>query len=308
MIKETLSDYVQDWIRGWNRFWFVPRDGGTLGVIRLLVGSMVFYTHLVWTLELPTFMSDHGILDDAFRQQMPGGALFWSHFDWSSHAAWIWGSHWAGLIVMGLFTIGWKTRWTSVITFLLVVSYANRSMATNFGLDQINAFLCLYLAVGDSGSAFSVDAIRLAKNQHTKTGQGRAVSTWNTLGIRLIQIHMCVVYLFAGLGKLRGTYWWNGEAIWGALASHEYQTLDMTWLAHMMWLVNLLTLVAVAWEISYAFLIWNRLMRPIMLVLALLVHLGIGSCMGMMTFGLIMIYGNLAFIESATIRRWLGQA
>jgi hypothetical protein len=58
----------------------------------------------------------------------------------------------------------------------------------------------------------------------------------------MIQVHLCVVYLFAGLGKIcRGTPggqdWRFGEQ-WANL---EYQTLDMTWLAGHLALVNLLT-------------------------------------------------------------------
>jgi hypothetical protein len=36
------------------------------------------------------------------------------------------------------------------------------------------------------------------------------------------------------------------------------------------------------------------------------IHLGIGVFMGMLTFGLIMIYGNLAFIEPQVWRRCCG--
>ena len=32
---------------GWNRFWFTPTDPATLGLIRILAGSMLFYTHLI---------------------------------------------------------------------------------------------------------------------------------------------------------------------------------------------------------------------------------------------------------------------
>ena len=71
----------------------------------------------------------------------------------------MWFTHVAGLIVLLMFMLGMWTRVTSIFAFLFVVSYANRTVGTNFGLDQINAFLCLYLAVGDSGSAFSIDAM-----------------------------------------------------------------------------------------------------------------------------------------------------
>ena len=170
-----------------------------------------------------------------------------------------------------------------------------------FGLDQINSFLTLYLAVGPCGAMFSVDHWRRTR----RAGKPSLISSSTTacIATRLIQVHLCIVYLFAGLGKLLGEAWWNGTALWGAFASYEYQTIDMTFLAHASWLVNLMTLTALAWEVSYAFLVWPRLTRPILVLMSIPVHLGIGLCMGMMTFGLIMIYANLSFVSPAFTRR-----
>ena len=287
-----IGSYLQMWRDGWNTFWFRPSSAETLAVMRILVGSMLLYTHAIWSLDLPTFMGgEAAAIPTEYRSTFDGyGQFAWSHFDWSSSMGWIWGSHVLALVVFAAFMLGAWTRITSLLSFLFVVSYANRATGALFGLDQINAFLTLYLAVGNCGSRFSID-------QWAKRGKGRGVdSVNNTIATRLIQIHICLVYLFAGLGKLQGTTWWNGEAIWGTIASYEYQTLDLTWLSDHMWLVNLLTYVAVAWEVSYPFLIWPKLTRPIYLTLAVLVHLGIGFTMGMMTFGLIMLYGNLAFV------------
>ena len=302
-----MSDmsYLRRWADAWNQFWFSPRDSVVLALLRILVGSIVFYTHLVWTLELNTFLGPDGLLPTEYRQVLFGNAFGWSHLDWVPSAA-LMAVHVIGLVVILMFTLGIFTRATAVLTALLVISYANRGTGALFGLDQINAFLCMYLAIGNSGAALSIDAIR------RRSGQGRGgenlippTSIWNNVSIRLIQIHMCIVYLFAAIGKLQGETWFTGEAIWNALASREYQTIDMTWLADHMWLVALMTLLALAWELAYPALIWPRLTRPLMIGIAVLVHLGIGMSMGMLTFGLIMIVGNLAFVESETLRGWL---
>ena len=116
---------------------------------------------------------------------------------------------------------------------------------------------------------------------------------------------MCVVYAFAGLGKLQGETWWTGEAMWLSFASLQYQSLDMTWMAVWPRLGNVLTHVALFWEVSYCVLIWPRLTRPLVILGAVAVHLGIALCMGMMTFGLIMIVGNLAFVSPALVREVL---
>ena len=33
------------------------------------------------------------------------------------------------------------------------------------------------------------------------------------MSIRLIQIHLCLIYLCSGLSKLHGESWWNGSAV-----------------------------------------------------------------------------------------------
>ena len=47
---------------GWNRFWFQPADPATLGLIRILAGAMLLYTHLVWSLDLASVLWSDGWL------------------------------------------------------------------------------------------------------------------------------------------------------------------------------------------------------------------------------------------------------
>lgn len=290
-----LSSYTSDWISGFNEFWFTPRRPTMLGLIRIFTGLIAFWTLLVWTFELSTFFGSDGLLPPGYRSQL-GAAAAWSHLDWFNGSALLW-VHLAGLVVVALFTAGVWTRATSVLTALLVISYGNRSIGAGFGLDQINAFMCLYCAVGNSGGRFSVDQW-LANRKSSPSGTllvRRDTST--NIAVRLMQIHLCVVYFFAAVGKLQGDTWWTGEAVWLALASYEYQTIDMTWLAGYMPIVSLMTLTSMFWELLYPALVWPRLTRPVMLAIAIPVHLGIGFCMGMPSFGLIMLVANLSFVE-----------
>lgn len=312
-----MLDELRNWwsdVRAlWNRFWFTPRNPATLCLLRILVGGMLFYTHLVWTLELSTFFSSDGVFAESWREDFTGGSPWaWSHFAWSNSAIWLWGTHIAGLVVLAMFALGLWTRVTGIISFLLVVSYANRAGGALFGLDQINGFMALYLAIAPCGVMYSLDSWLANRKSENRTDHKSADLvqaprlTMATISTRLVQLHLCVVYLFAGLGKLQGVTWWEGTAIWGAFASYEYQTLDMTWMVHLPWLVNLVTLVSVFWELSYPFLVWPRLSRPIYLGLAVMVHLGIGLCMGMITFAFIMICANMSFVSPERIQRWVG--
>lgn len=300
-----IRGYLLCWRDAWNSFWFRPRLPATLGMMRIFVGLIVFYTHLVWTFELTTFLGNDGLLAPEYRELLFGSSFAWSHLDWFQSPTALLSVHVLGLIIIAMFAAGVWSRWTSVLTAMLVISYANRGTGALFGLDQINTFLCLYLAVGNCGGAFSFDDWWARRRRGEGAGQGSLkADTMTNISTRLIQIHMCVVYFFAALGKLQGDTWFNGEAIWGAFASYEYQTLDMTWLAGYMPIVAVLTLGALAWELVYAALVWPRLTRPIILAIAVPVHLGIGICMGMLTFGFIMLAGSFAFVEPEWIQRW----
>lgn len=303
----AIRSWLGDWVRLWDRFWFSPRRPETVSLMRILLGSVLVYTHWVWTLELEVFLARDGVFRSEYSAAIHGGQPWaWSHFNWSDSPLWLWGSHFAGLAIMTAFLLGLWTRLTSILTVLLVISYAHRASGALFGLDQINGFLALYLALTPCGACYSVDA--WLRNRRAGPGGGTSIraTVMTNLGTRLIQLHLCLVYLFAGLGKLQGPAWWEGTAMWGAVASLEYQTVDLTFLAAWPWVINALTLSTLAWECSYPFLIWPRLTRPLWLGMAVLVHTGIGLCMGMITFGLIMIIANLSFVEPAWVRRLAG--
>ena len=94
-----------------------------------------------------------------------------------------------------------------------------------------------------------------------------------------------------------GASGWEGTALWGAVANVQYRTIDLTFLAWHPLLINALTLGTLFWEVSYAALIWPRLTRPLVLLMAVFVHVGIGLTMGMMEFGLAMLIANMAFLS-----------
>lgn len=296
---QTLHNTAE---RNWDRFWFQPRTPLVLGFIRICTGLMLLYTHAVWGLHLEPLLGRHSILAEPEMREAYTGA--WASFWWYIPADWVGVVHWVCLAVMFLFTIGLWSRVMAVLAWVITVSYANRLFFATFGLDQINAMLTFYLAIGPCGAALSVDRWRRARIDQGDRWCGPPSISAN-ISLRLIQLHMCVIYLFAGLAKLEGQSWWNGYAMWQSFANYEYQTLDLTWLAPHVFVWNLLTHATVAWEISFCTLIWFPLLRPLVLACGILMHLGIGLCLGMWTFGLIMLVGCSSFLSPTLLRRLL---
>ncbi len=307
-VRKTITGYLRGLgnasLEGWNWFWFTPTRLETLAAVRICAGLMLLYTHAVWTLGLDDFFGPQAWLSEEVVEQRythPEYGPMWkpSFWWWIESSAVRWSIHVGALTIFALLAVGFQTRVVSVLAFVLALNYTHRTPLALFGLDQINLMLAMYLMVGPSGAAYSVDRW-LARWKAKRRGQILAPpqpSVTANISIRLIQLHMCLIYLLAGLGKMMGESWWNGSAMWMAFGNAGYQSMDMTWMAHFPLLMALITHVTCAWEIFYVALVWPRLSRPIMLTGAVFVHMGIGFCLGMMPFGLVMLIGNLAFVS-----------
>lgn len=297
----------------WNDFWFAEAMPESLGILRILTGGMLVYTHFVWGLKFQDFLGNDGFNGVELLKQFQSGSVpsaFFS-FWWIVPEQYSWTVHLCALGILACFTLGLFTRLTSLLSLLITISYAHRTMLANYGLDQINTVLIFYLSLSRCGDAYSLDRLRMRYRsalRQLRNGENPvilpAVLHWsNNLAIRLLQFHYCVIYFMAGISKLQGESWWAGEAVWRAAANYEYQSADLTWLAHVPWLINLLTHGTILWEISFCFLVWNPNLRPLILLCGVAMHLGIGGFLGMWTFGSAMLFGYLAFVPPSVIQR-----
>ncbi len=292
LIGGRSRGWCAEWLAAWDAFWFTPADPLPLAVIRIATGALLAWSSAVWLGDAPAFFGNEAWLrpEDVWRMND-------QPWQWS----WYFAAPAAGrgltlvmVVAAVCLMLGLATPLAAVVSLAGLVSAANRAPLNVFGLDDTLGMLLVPLAVGPSGAVLSLDA-----------GLGRGdprPSIRANLALRLLQLHLCVVYFFSGSGKLLGASWWEGTALWGAIANGQYRTLDLTGLARHPLVVNALTLGTLFWELGYAALVWPRLTRPLVLAMAVPVHLGIGLAMGMMEFGLAMLTANLAFIGADTFR------
>lgn len=304
--------------RAWNAFFFRPADPTPLGLIRVVVGLLLSWDLAVYGLDLHAFLGSEGWADPAIvrlfqGERMPYAWSFWMLVpDGLLRPAWV-----ACMAVLAMFTVGLFSRVTAFLAWAIVVSTVRRSPVTVFGFDQIVSTLALYLAItGASGQAVSLDRFfaRLREARATAARRRRdgkwvvppgvpTASISANLALRLIQLHLVLIYGMAGLAKLQGEAWWSGMALWKTLASGEFTLLDFTWLAGWPYVLNVLTHVALALEVFYGVLIWVRVLRPIVVTGMLAMHVGIAlTAPGLAEFGIAMIAANLAFVSGPWLR------
>jgi hypothetical protein len=258
----------------------------------------------------------------------------WSIWFHVTDPTWMMVVHCSFLVVFFLFTIGFCTRVTSVLAWLAAVSYIQRAPTSIFGMDTMMNILLIYLMIGPSGAALSVDrlisrwwVVRRAKLNHLPipAPSRPAPRVSANLAVRLLQIHFCMIYLASGFSKLQGNAWWNGTAVWGTMAIYEYCPMQMVtydallrFLCAHRWLWETAMTSGVAFtlftEIGFPFLVWNRKMRWWMMTMAVLLHIGIAIFMGLGTFSLFMLTMLCAFVPEETVQSlrnrlqgWVGQ-
>ena len=300
MIGMFLTAWFKERIGEWDRFWFTKSEPNTLCMLRLLSGGLMFYTHLIWSFELIKMIGPHAwapskVSHAIYQRWQRDYSFTWTHFDWiPSNPAVLWIAHIIALIVFLLFALGYQSRIMAVLACFFTISYSHRFSLLQYGLDQVNGMMALYLILGPCGERYSIDA--WLRSRKGDVSRPKAFVSAN-LAIRLLQIHLCILYFYSGVEKMKGPAWWDGSAVWEALASFQYQSLDMTWLSRAPVLLAFMTHLTVFWESAYPAIVWPKATRWFALGCAVLIHGGIGLAMGMPTFGSAMIFANMCFLS-----------
>jgi hypothetical protein len=195
------------------------------------------------------------------------------------------------------------TRVTSILSFLAILQYVHRAPMVAAQAEPVLSMLLFYLSIGPCGARLSVDA--LLNNMKPPARRWSTGPHWTaTVSLRLIQVHLAMFYLMMGMAKLHGDVWWRGEGVWALMAMPRSRWTDY-WIRIRDWglLLNLWSHAIVFYELSFAVLIWNRWLRPLVIALGVVLWLAIIPVAGMIVFPLAMIVAMAAFIPGDFWRR-----
>ncbi len=192
---------------------------------------------------------------------------------------------WWWLLLAGLFLLaGFASRLAAITAWFLHLCAAQSGFLVVYGVDQLITIGLFYLALAPLPDRFALDH---------RLGGPRATEVPVFIR-RVLQIHLCLIYLSGGLAKLLGSGWWTGASVWHALTRSPFDVLPPEWIARFSWALLPAGIAIVFLELGYAVFIWPRRTRTAWLVLICVMHAGIGLAMAMPLFALIMIVLNVA--------------
>jgi HTTM domain len=281
-------------VTAWSGFFFEPTPTSTLALVRIALGVVVLGWALSMAGDIFAFFGPDGV-----QPRQPGGAGAWGLLGFGGGDVAV-GLLYSALILAAIaLVLGIHTRLAAVVTFLALLSFERRSPFVINAGDQLLRVIAFYLMLAPAGAALSVDRWR------------RGLSLWEfprraPWALRLIQLQLSIVYLAAVWAKVRGTTWNDGTAVSYALRLVDLERFPVpAFVPTTPGISALLTYGTLGIELSVAILVWNRRLRPWVLALGVLMHLGIDWSLRVGFFSLAVFVMYAAFIPperaSATI-------
>lgn len=280
----------------WENFWFDSRSDDTLTALaafRVGFCGVMFFCYLARAFDVDFFFTGQGIFPLWHKE---GIEYFRYHPTFLTNAMsplLVHGFHTLFLLCLLAQACGLFTRYAAVATYLLHMAFMNRTMPVMFGVDMIGTFFLLYLCFADTNARYSLDA-RLGRGVKRQSGMSHIA--W-----RLMQVQVCVIYGFSGLEKMKGTRWWDGSALWDVLSIGNMQRFDLSFVAHVPFLLAASVYVVLSWEIYFPVLIWSKRFRLPMLAFGVFMHIGIYVFMNLPSFGFMMMTLYLLFLRKEEV-------
>lgn len=282
----ALTDFLND-------FFFRPASPRPLAALRIGISSLLLWQAFLIHKSFFLFFATTGfvqkevskLLNDASAPSLSWAISFLgsSGVDEKSALA-VLGFLYVMSLVFLLF--GCFTRWSAFFAWFLHWSLQNTGYSGSYGADMyahIFLFYCIWIPCGE---AFSLDIF-------FKGASGQP-SYQARLGVRVLQLHMCISYLASGLEKVISEQWRRGEVLWDALNSPIYSAYDFLWMAYFPFLPLVGSWIAMAVEILYCVMVWPRKIRFFWVLATCFLHIGIAIFLKLHVFGILMCIPTLA--------------
>ncbi len=289
-----------------EKFFLRPASFRPLAALRISVAAILLLQAFLISPEFFEFFGRGGLLQESLQRLFaePGTPRLAPYLNFMQQ----WGFNENGalalvgsayLLALTALMIGLRTHVAAIAAWGLHWTFMSSSSCTNYGVDVFAHIFLFYLMFTPSGRAWSVDSMRCAN----------ALRSWTArLSLRVLQIHLCIVYLSSGLEKIVGEQWQTGEVMWRALMLPVYNQYDFTWLAQAPLLAKLMAWGSLVIELGYVAFIWPHVTRKMWVYVTVSLHLGIALFLGLHMFGFMMMAFTAALFgvdaQSVETKTW----
>jgi hypothetical protein len=285
-----------------ENWWFAPRSVLPLAGARIVFASVLGIAYVLrWPMRQDLF-GPNGIGGAALYERVPDlpafhpGILPLLDLLRAVHAPDAIAALYAILLgSLCAFAVGWHTRLAGLAVFALHLLFWTRNPLAFAGwAGWLNGPL-LYVALGPSGQRLSIDAwLRRRRGRDV----GSMAPGWS---LRLLQIHVCAMYAFAGWSRLDKPDWLAGDLVRIAMTSAVSSRLAIDWSAFAP-LLAVANWAALVLEGLAPFLLWVPRVGRVWAAALVLLHLGLALLLHMEVWAWsgVMIGGLMAFLLDAT--------
>jgi hypothetical protein len=281
----------------WNHFWFQPVESSTVALFRVAFGLLALGYTLSLAPVLFAFYSDDGILP---AQPTYNGTLAWGMLGFFPSDAAVVLFYFLLLVGTIALLVGFRARLAALVVFVCLISFGRRDPWVLNSGDLLVQVLAFYMLFMPSGTSLSVDRW-LGKSRRFWEFPARAI--WP---LRLVQVQVSILYVAAVWAKVRGVTWNDGTAVSYAFRIEDIARFPVPdFVTDSLVLANLLTYGTLAVELSIGMLVWNRVLRPWVLLLGVGLHLGIDYAVRVGFFSYAVLVAYIAFVPPDSARSFI---
>ncbi|MFI4875659.1 MAG: hypothetical protein ACIALR_09990 [Blastopirellula sp. JB062] len=304
-IQEYFADLARCVTEAWSYFWFRATDAKSLSLLRIGLACVALAYVLSFSSDLTFWFAGDGVLPVSRVYDINGisnpeiGSNVWSLLFYFQDPTDLLIIHAITIVTLTALACGLFSRITAIASFILVLSYVQRSPIVLAGLTEpILCPMMLYLCLGPCGAYYSIDAAWRRRGEKPATGKTYAAN----IAIRLMQVHVAMFFVMMGLSKLGASYtWWNGAAMWNVLARPDSPLVDFKFLRANPLIVYAWTHAILLFELTYPVAIWIRPLRPLMIAISFPIWILYALGSGNWLFALMMLVLNLVYFTPLEI-------
>lgn len=266
-------------------------DVRALALMRMAFGVLVIVDAFARMGDARAFYSDEGFLP---RSEVTTSSFWGFRIYWLSGApAWTTALLAATALVALLFAIGWQTRITNALTWLLFGGLHARNELVLQGGDALLLHMLLWSLMLPLGARWSVDAWRTREPSPDRVTGAACVGLY---------VQMFLVYFVTGTLKANHAHWWLGQGVEHALSADHFVTGFGRWLRPHTTLLAVLTWTTLALEIVGPFLLLlspaRSRMRLFLVATFVLFHVGIALTLQLGLFSFVCMASWLFAVPS----------